>query len=231
MAPENSLAGLEVAARQGFRAVEFDVMLSADRVPVVIHDETLDRTCNASGPVAAHSLVELQRMRCNKGWPGRFDDQTIPGLEQVLTRCHDLGLLPNVEIKPSAGADVLTGEIVAAECRAIWRRLGGPGAAILLSSFSVDALQAARVVAPELSRAWLVGRIPDDWPSHLAALAADAIHCSGRDIAPASLTELKRAQVPVRCYTVNDPAQAGELFAQGVAAVFTDALQKFSPSR
>ena len=58
-APENTLAGLRRAHALGARWVEFDVMLTRDRVPVLIHDETLDRTTSGRGEVAGHDLADL----------------------------------------------------------------------------------------------------------------------------------------------------------------------------
>src|SRR2546422_6860489 len=53
LAPENTLAGIRKAAATGFGGVEFDVMLSADKVPLLIHDETLERTTDGRGAVSA----------------------------------------------------------------------------------------------------------------------------------------------------------------------------------
>jgi glycerophosphoryl diester phosphodiesterase len=229
-APENSLAGLGVAAAAGVAAVEFDVMLSADGVPVVIHDETLERTTDGLGPVAQRRLAELQRLSCSKGWPG-FAAEPIPTLTQVLQRCHALCLLPNVEIKPSAGAEQATGRTVARQVQVEWVALGGSAAQVLLSSFSPIALQEALIVAPELPRAVLFEQLPDDWRRQVESLAAAAVHCAADRLDPARLAELQAAGMPVRCYTVNDPAQASNLFGQGVQAVFTDAMQKLREFR
>lgn len=230
LAPENSLAGLAAAAAAGLGAVEFDVMLSADGVPVVIHDETLERTTNGFGPVAQRSFAELQRLSCGKGWPG-FSAEPIPTLTQVLQRCHALNLLPNVEIKPSAGADQVTGRTVARQVQREWAALGGSPAQILLSSFSMLALQEALAVAPELPRAVLFEQLPADWRAPVERLAAASVHGAADRLDPARLAELQAAGLPLRCYTVNDPAQASALFGRGVQAVFTDALEKLQGLR
>lgn len=230
LAPENSLAGLDAAAAVGLAAVEFDVMLSADGVPVVIHDETLERTTDGRGPVAQRSLAELQRLSCSKGWLG-FAAEPVPTLTQVLQRCHALRLLPNVEIKPSAGADRVTGRTVARQVAAEWAALGGSAAQVLLSSFSSLALREALVVAPELPRAVLFEMVPADWRRQIERLAAAAVHCAADRLDPARLAELRAAGLPVRCYTVNDAAPAAVLFGQGVQAVFTDALEQLREFR
>lgn len=224
LTPENSLAGLDAAAAAGLAAVEFDVMLSADGVPVVIHDETLERTTDGYGPVARRSLAELQRLSCGKGWPG-FAAEPIPTLTQVLQRCYALHLLPNVEIKPSAGTEQATGRTVARQVQREWAALGGSAAQVLLSSFSPIALQQALAVAPALPRAILFEEIPADWQRQIERLAAASVHCAADRLDPARLAALQAAGLPVRCYTVNDPAQATGLFTQGVQAIFTDAVE------
>lgn len=227
LAPENSLAGLAVAARLGLGAVEFDVMLSADGVPVVIHDETLERTTTGSGRVAEARYSELQRLTCGKGWQG-FEQEPIPRLQDVLRHCHALNLLPNIEIKPSFGHELLTGRVVAEQALNEWRALGGQSKEVLLSSFSAVALVEAKRVAPSLSRAMLFERIPDDWFEQLSAVAAVAVHCAADELGVPMIAKLSALGIPLRCYTVNDPVQATRLFDQGVQAVFTDALQEFT---
>lgn len=226
LAPENSLAGLNAAARAGFLAVEFDVMLTADGVPVVIHDETLDRTTGGTGRVADRTLAQLRHWTCGKGWQG-FENEPIPTLDQVLDRCHALGLLPNVEIKPSFGADVATGRVVAERAMNQWAALGGRPSEVLLSSFSVAALDAAQQVAPALPRACLFETIPPDWRGQVEAVSAVAIHCAVEDF-EAGLAAAATAGLALRCYTVNDPARADGLFRQGVQAVYTDDLAQFT---
>ena len=90
LAPENTLAGIRLAARLGFRAVEFDVMLSADGTPFLIHDETLERTTNGHGPVCATPDRVLHRLDAGQG-------ESLPTLAQAAALCRELGLLANVE--------------------------------------------------------------------------------------------------------------------------------------
>lgn len=212
-APENTLAGIRRAAALGLQAVEFDVMLSADGTPLLIHDETLERTTNGGGRVAATSGRVLFALDAGGEPPPRFSD--------AVCLCRQLGLLANVEIKPAAGYEVLTGETVAALAAQWWQ-----GAAVppLLSSFSSEALAAARRVAPQLPRGWLVETPPPDWPQRLQQLGAQTLHCAAAAITPQLLAQARNLGVPLLVYTVNDAKQAKSLFAAGVAAVFTDRL-------
>lgn len=112
LAPENTLAGLAIAARLGCRAVEFDVMLARDGVPVLIHDETLDRCASVAGRVVDLDGAQLMATDVGARFHAAFVGETIPGLDAALQRCRQLGLAANLEIKPAAGHEVATGRAV-----------------------------------------------------------------------------------------------------------------------
>ncbi|MGE5468102.1 MAG: glycerophosphodiester phosphodiesterase [Ignavibacteria bacterium] len=215
LAPENTLAGLRAAARLGCRGVEFDVMLSADGEPVLIHDETLERTTDGRGPVAAQPLAALRLLDAGVRHGAPFRGEPIPTLDDALALCATLGLWANVEIKPSTGREAETGAVVG---RRLAQRWDGNG---VVSSFSVEALAAARREAPSLAYALLSDGIPADWRGRLAAAACQAWHCAA-DADPAAIAALAGTGVPVACYTVNSRERADRLFAAGAVAVFTD---------
>src|SRR5207244_10430546 len=78
LAPENTLAGLRLAKALGFGAVEFDVMLSADGVPVLMHDETLERTTDGRGAVAATSYAALAALAAGGRFGPKFKGEPVP---------------------------------------------------------------------------------------------------------------------------------------------------------
>lgn len=227
LAPENTLAGLRLAARLGFRAVEFDVMLSADGVPVLIHDETLDRTTDGSGKVDATSLARLARLDAGIKHHRAFSGESLPTLEQALLLCRVLKLSANLEVKPALAHERDTGKAVARLAQIALRQW--PEASLLLSSFSEDALVAVHDTAAGLPCALLVEHIPPDWPARLRQLHCSSLHCAARHLRPEQATELTSAGVPLACYTVNRPEEAVPLFAAGVAAIFTDRIDLFDP--
>lgn len=221
LAPENTLAGLRVAAEKGYRGVEFDVMLSGDGTPVLIHDETLERTTDGFGRVVETSDAELARLDAG-GWHGpHFAGEPIPALADAAGLCLALGLWVNIEIKPAQGTDAETGRQAAALAREMWASAPFPP---LLSSFSAAALEAARQAAPELPRGLLYKAVPSDWKSELARLACATLHCDWRHATPALIDEAAAAGVPLVVYTVNDPENAARLLCLGVAAVITDRI-------
>lgn len=218
LAPENTLAGIRLAARLGYRAVEFDVMLSADSTPVLIHDETLERTTDGVGHVCETPDSVLFALDAGSG-------ERIPRFAEAAALCREYGLLANVEIKPAAGYERQTAEVVARQTRALWQ-----GAAVmpLISSFSLEAVEIARDLAPEIPRGLLFEQVPPDWQQEMERLQAATLHCSARYLDDVALSEAHARGIPVLCYTVNTPDQAHDLFGRGVSAVFTDRLDLFA---
>lgn len=215
LAPENTLAGLRLAARLGCRGVEFDATLTADGVPVLMHDLTLQRTTSGRGRVARLDSAQFARLDAGARHHRAFTAEPAPTLAAALELCAVLGLWANVELKPSVGWEAETGRIVARQVAAL------PGQ-WLLSSFAPEALAAAAIEAHAVPRALLVERIPADWRERMAAAGALATHASARTVTAAGIRTVRDAGFPLACYTVNRRDDAEHLFALGVSAVFTD---------
>jgi glycerophosphoryl diester phosphodiesterase len=224
LAPENTLAGLQLAAQLGCRAVEFDVMLSAGGSPWLIHDETVERTTDGRGRVCEMRDADLTRLDAGARHHGGLGPTPLPTLKAAAAMCRELGLMANVEIKPAAGFEQVTGEVVAQQVLELWRDVPLP----LVSSFSETALVAARRVAPALPIGALWERPPADWRQCVEALGAFSLHCAAHALSDAVLAEARAAGVPVLCYTVNDPLEAEALFRRGVTAVFSDRIDLLS---
>lgn len=219
LAPENTLAGLGVAAAVGCRGVEFDVMLSGSGSPVLIHDETLDRTTDGHGRVADTPDETLFALDAGSWFDRRYAGEPVPALDLVAARCRALGLAANLEIKPSRGTDGATAERVVRRARTLW---ASATSSLLLSSFSERALDLAATIAPGLRRGLLVGAVPADWRERCRRLGAAALHVDHRHLDAECVAEVRNAGLWVVAYTVNDPVRAETLFAWGVDCVITD---------
>jgi len=226
LAPENTLAGLRRAASLGYSAVEFDVMLSRDGVPVLMHDETLDRTTNGRGAVAATPYATLAALDAGSKFGAPFAGEPIPTFAAAAKLCIELGLWANVEIKPARGHARETARAAASLAAAVWR---AAETAPLLSSFDEDALAAAREAAPQLPRGLLTERVPADWRSGLERHGCVSLNCDHAHLREADARAIKGAGYGLACYTVNDPDAARRLFAWGVDAIFTDRLDLLGP--
>ena len=220
-APENTLAGLRLAAHHGCRGVEFDVMLSAGGTPYLIHDEALERTTNGRGSVADTRDEVLDELDAGSRHSREFAGERIPRLTAAAELARALGLWCNIEIKPSAGTQTRTGHVVATLAAILWRDSDPPP---LLSSFSVGALEAAREAAPDLPRGLLVEEVPADWRGRLQDLGCRSLHARADALGERRAREVTEAGYGLLCYTVNRPQDATRLFGWGVDALVTDRI-------
>ncbi|HET6521360.1 MAG TPA: glycerophosphodiester phosphodiesterase family protein, partial [Geminicoccaceae bacterium] len=209
----------------GVRWVEFDVKLSACGEPVLMHDDTVDRTTNGRGRVADMALAELRRLDAGAWLGPEFVGEPVPTLGEALAIAAELGLGVNVEIKPSPGQAAETARAVAEALAAAWP---GDRPTPLVSSFSVEALAAAHDAAPDLPRGLLFGRPPAGWRALADELRCATLNAGHRHLNQRRVGQLKAADLPLLAYTVNDAARARDLFGWGVDAVFTDVPEVMS---
>ncbi|MEO8188381.1 MAG: glycerophosphodiester phosphodiesterase family protein, partial [Burkholderiaceae bacterium] len=218
-----------------FRGVEFDAMLASDDVPVLMHDPTLERTGLVSGAISELAAAQLERVDVG-GWHSpRFVGERVPTLERTLRFCRDHDVWANIEIKPAPGFEAATGAAVARMTCAVYAGLVRPGGACadqveprvpLLSSFSPDALIAAREVAPNLPLGWLVDDLLPDWRETPTRLGCVSLHTNHRHLTARHARDIKRAGIWLFCYTVNSQQRAQTLFGWGVDALCTDAIDQ-----
>ena len=225
LAPENTLAAMKTGHAQSFAAVEFDVKLSQDNVALLMHDATLERTTDGLGLIAEQSIAQLETFDAGAWHSEEFRGERIPRLTGISKYLHAQGMMANVEIKPCPGRETETGRIVAELCEELWRdRLVKP----LLSSFSMEALRAARAASPLLPMGLLVGVPEDNHLAFLAELGAVSMHCHHQHMTAELVRYLHRHGYRVMTYTVNELSRLGELLEMGVDGVFTDNLHEIA---
>lgn len=237
LAPENTVAGLRAGLAYGFRAVEFDVMLSKDGIGMVMHDPDFGRTVAGPGAVAQTLARDLAAMDAGSWHSVQFKGEPVPYYTQFIDYCKEQGIWMNVEIKPADGFEAATGAWVARVTRdayadeiAASKADGNFARVPLLSSFSFEALVAARDSAPEVPRAYLLDRIPADWQEQVRALQAVSINTNHKHLTPELAATIKQASFGLFCYTVNDPARAREILLWGVDGFCTDRVDLIGPA-
>ncbi|MGH8801374.1 MAG: glycerophosphodiester phosphodiesterase [Casimicrobiaceae bacterium] len=226
LAPENTLAALRLGFAHGYRMAEFDVKLSADGVAFLLHDATLQRTTSGRGRADALAWRDLALLDSGSWHSPAYAGETLPSLAAVAAFCRAGGMAVNIEIKSTPGRERETGAAVALDAQALW---AGASVAPLLSSFDEASLVAAREVAPELPRAYLAERIPDDWRARVAGLGCIAIDLDHRLLTRARVDAFHAAGLRIAAWTVNDPARAEKLLGWGVDTVITDAIDRIAP--
>lgn len=216
-APENTLAGFRHALRAGIGHFELDVRLSFDERPVVIHDETVDRTTSDKGAVAdlpASHLAGMDARRNTAPWP---TPTGVPTLEEVLADCSAAASW-QLEIKTDRPARIRTLVYRLAELVAQLQLADR----VTLTSLDVEALKIAKREAPALRRGYVAERAE---PAPLAI--AERLGCAllipnWKLVDDAMVRTAHEAGLPVSVWTVNDLMVAERLFALGVDSLITD---------
>jgi len=227
LAPENTLAGIRLARNLGFAGVEFDVKLTADGIPVLMHDDTLERTTDGSGAVDKTSYKAIARLDAG-GWFGNeFSGEPVPSFAAASALCREAGVWANIEIKPNPGQERETGAAVARMAKLLWAGSEPPP---LLSSFSALALEAAAVESPELPRGLLVVDAQPNWQAQLERLQCVSLHVSHRHLGPALVKAVHDSGRGLLTYTINDSETALDLLDWGVDALVTDQLDVITPN-
>ena len=226
-APENTLESLRQAVALGVDAVEFDLRVTRDGTLVVIHDETLDRTTNGSGPVALRTVTELKGLDAGAGFTpdgGRTFPWRGRGV-RVATFDEIIESLPRelpciIELKTPAATELLR---VAVRRHDIAHR-------IIVAAF--DPPRRARFAAPALrsvrarpmSSVWCFLRCCDDasLPSS-SRRSASRRYWHGIPVPIAALARaLRDSGTVIHVWTVNDPAYALRLWREGVQGILSD---------
>jgi glycerophosphoryl diester phosphodiesterase len=225
-APENTLPAFEAAVRRGADAIELDVRLTADGAPVVIHDATLDRTTDRTGPVAALTLAELRSV--DAGWhftpdagrthPYRGRDARVPTLGEVLWALPKLTML--VEIKEPQAQEavrrVLVQEDATARC--------------VVASEHREAVTAfdeppfvRGASGPEISALYWAAILRQRPPAPRYRLLSVPLRHRGLTVPTKGFVAAARANgCAVHVWTVDSPDTARRLWRRGVAGIVTN---------
>jgi glycerophosphoryl diester phosphodiesterase len=226
LAPENTLAAFRVGASHGYRAFECDVKLSADGVPFLLHDTTLDRTTPLQGRAADRSWAELSCTDAGSWHSRAFAGEPLPSLAGIARFVQRNGCALNIEIKPTPGQERETGLAVGRAVLQLWEQ---QTPLPIFSSFRPEALQGAMQTAPLVPRALLLDTLWPGWWDAAQALGCVAVVTNHTLMDAALIDRLHQAGLRGLCYTVNDVAEAQRLVALGVDGIITDAVDRFSP--
>ncbi len=224
-APENTLASIRRAAELGASWVEFDVMLSGDGVPVLFHDDALERVTGEPGLTAETPASRLAQLDAGTWFAPEFRGERVPTLRQALRLLLELGLHPNMEIKPTPGRDVATAVAALRVAGEAWPTDHPPP---LISSFSRMSLAAAMALAPDWPRALIVFKVPADWQIALEALDCRAFHVYHKALEWELISQIHSTGRQVATFTVNDRRRALALFESAVDCVISDAPERAS---
>lgn len=153
-APENTLAAFRAAVELKARWIELDVHPTRDGALIVMHDDTVDRTTDGSGAIAALTLEEISRLDAGSWFDARFAGERVPQLRDVFDLVAPTATRINIEIKAAPpGLNVTRGVVELL-------RAYGKEREYVVSSFDLAALLEVQAAAPEITLA-LIGGGPD----------------------------------------------------------------------
>jgi glycerophosphoryl diester phosphodiesterase len=216
LAPENTLAAFETAIGDGADGLEFDVRLTRDGVPIVLHDAALDRTTSGRGAVAALDLASIRRLDAGAWFGARFRGERVPTLAETLDLARGRCAV-NIELKDEGGDAVSLARAVGA----VIARARFPGL-LLVSSFSRPALRAARAAMPRTPLGWLASRSARGLRATHAAVGLWSFHPHLRMATPRRLRAARRLGLRLLVWPVNDGRAARRLAAAEVDGLMTD---------
>jgi len=249
-AAENTLVAIEYGQDYGYAAVEFDVMLSKDNQPFLMHDEVLGRTVPGTGSCSDYTVEDMTAMDACKWHTADISkcmqSHLVPRYQEVMEYCKKCNVWMNVEIKPCLGFEDATGTVVAQFTKAFFAaELASLQAQLaefqyteiyktvsllpLFSSFSFKSLLAAKKEAPEIPRAYLIDNIADvpEWREQMVEIGAVGLHTSVKHLTKEQADEIKVLGYGLFVYTVNTVEDGERMLSWGVDSFCTDQLAMF----
>ncbi|GAB4456185.1 MAG: glycerophosphodiester phosphodiesterase family protein [Anaerolineae bacterium] len=247
LAPENTLAAARKAYEVGADLWELDVAVTADRELVLMHDDTLNRTCNAEAvfpnrapwQVWDFTLEEIQSLDCGSwfnasdpfgqiaaGNVSEADQQTYvgepaPTLREALAFTRDSNWRVNVELKAQPNPEL--DAFIVEQTVALIEELGmDDGVQVVISSFNHDYLQAVRAQNANIPTQAITSQLIRDLPGYLDALGAEACNPKLNTWSYERMRELQAEGVRFNVWTVNDELAMRALINTGVHGIITD---------
>jgi glycerophosphoryl diester phosphodiesterase len=220
--PENSLPAFRAAIRDGADGVELDVVLTADRKLLVMHDDTLDRTTSCRGCANSFTLAEAQSCFLRDG-TGNVTDERPPSLAEAYAALPRQALV-NIELKVFGDpcTDPRTGPVTLARTAVAQVQELRAAPRTIFSSFNDVAVAAVKEADPALYAALLSGAPQAGLIGRVTGLGLDAVHPSFSGVSGEFVAAAHAAGLQVNVYTVNGRRFLMDALNLGVDAIITD---------
>lgn len=219
LAPENTLPAMRAAVEKGAKWVEVDVKLTRDLKPVIIHDDTVDRTTNGKGFVAGINFEDIRSLDARASFGEEFAGIQIPTLEELIETVLELDVGLQLELKPTAGDDIETAEIALDVLKAMWPK---NRERLFLTSFSIRSTHAAARILPDVPRAFALCVPPRDPVALLDETKCQVLHVTKDVLTDDAVKILADSGIEFAVAVINDPAIASRYLEQGAQTISSD---------
>ncbi|QKJ19846.1 glycerophosphodiester phosphodiesterase [Microbacterium hominis] len=216
-APENTLPAIAAALAAGFDHVEVDFALTADGHPVLMHDATVDRTTDGTGPIAALTLAEVRALDAGSWFAEEFAGVRVPTAEEFLDVLDAARGRAIVELKGEWDAAAVASVIAAVESRGLERRVS-------VASFDARSLALVGAVSEVVPRLLILKHLPDDVVRAAEQAGVRGVIAARKAVMarPEVVDRLHDAGMRVVVYTLNEDTQWDAVTALGVDGIVTD---------
>lgn len=227
VAPQNTIPAFEKSIEIGVDGFETDIHLTADGVPVVCHNYTIDETSNGKGEVEKMTLEELRKYDFGSYFHEKFKGTKIPTLEEFLTLCETADIeIMNIEIKTPLDGNM---EIVGKTIEAV--KAHGLFDKLLISSFSPEVLVECKKVDPGCKTGFLYS--PDrkicyqkmifGYVEFAKEVKADYLHPHFSLVTKKYVKKLHENGIGINVWTVDKPEVINRVMKCGVDGLITNA--------
>lgn len=223
IAPENTLAAFAAALEQGANSVEFDLQLSADGVPVVIHNPTLEKTTGTPGSVTDKTLKELKNLDAGAWFAPKFAGEKIPTLSETLEILKPLNKHIYLDVKPHCQwSDSQVNDLVNLLIEQNWQKK------CIVSSFNPQFVEQVRQTNAGLNLGYIVANA-DDYQTELAKAVnqGNSVMISEYHLLlknPDLVEQSRNQGVDIVVWTVDDPDDFEALLEIGIRRIVTNSL-------
>ncbi|MGN8647135.1 glycerophosphodiester phosphodiesterase [Gracilibacillus sp. HCP3S3_G5_1] len=216
-APENTMPAFELAFEHGADGIETDVQLTKDNIPILIHDEQLNRTTNGIGYVKDFTYEEIKQLDAGSWKSPFYKDTKIPTLDDLLAWNADKQLQLNIELKNNIIPYQQIEDIV---CQKLHEY--NMTAHTVISSFNHESIARISKRKEDIDYALLTGRRNKKLIPYSKKIKAKGIHIRYRLLSHILIRQANDHGLYVAVYTVNSPITINNAIRMGCHALFTD---------
>lgn len=221
--PENTLIGMREAIKLGCHMIEFDVTLSADRRPIIIHDETLSRTTSGCGLVREMNYRDLRKLDAGSWFHPKYMGARLPSLDEILLISRGSGIMVNIEIKKECFDEHMRDDGIERQVIDAVKKYKVQDR-VVVSCFRWDVIERIHKLAPELKTALLhykdVGRLSPSYLRDRYGIMSFNPHCI--DLTQKFVDRCHDAGLKVFPFTINSYRDMEKYIDMGVDGIFTN---------